>query len=208
MPQPRRSPGRSDRNPDATRLRIIEAAFREIHCNGYQGMRLDHVLHAAGTTKGGLYHHFESKKELACAVIDTIIADSIDEHWVKPLKSAGQPLQALIGIIESHARNVTQDILTYGCPLNNLAQEMSPLDEAFRQRLNAIYQRWQDGIAAALERGKVRHQVRHSVNSGEAALFILASLEGCIGMAKSAQEAGVLTSCTAGLLGYLRSLAQ
>jgi hypothetical protein len=37
---------------------------------------------------------------------------------------------------------------------------------------------------------------------------MFATLEGCIGMARSAREARVLTSCTAGLPGYLRSLAQ
>ncbi len=208
MPESQRIRGPVDRDPAATRLRIIEAAFREIHRNGFQGMRLEQVLQAAGTTKGGLYHHFDSKKELAFAVIDTVILDTINEYWLQPLESAERPLQTLIGIIEAHGSKVTQDVIAYGCPLNNLAQEMSPLDEGFRQRLNAIYRHWQDAVVAALERGKVRGQVRPSVNSREAALFTLAALEGCIGMAKSAQAAGVLSSCTTELLVYLRSLAQ
>jgi TetR/AcrR family transcriptional repressor of nem operon len=37
-------------------------------------------------------------------------------------------------------------------------------------------------------------------------MFILAALEGCIGMAKNAQSRDVLASCAAGLIGYLQSL--
>ena len=37
-------------------------------------------------------------------------------------------------------------------------------------------------------------------------MFILAALEGCMGMAKNAQNRAVLNSCTAGLISYLEAL--
>jgi hypothetical protein len=45
-----------------------------------------------------------------------------------------------------------------------------------------------------------------SLDSRETAMFILAALEGCLGMAKNAQSREVLGSCTAGLIDYLESL--
>ena len=192
-----------DRDADATRQRILEAAYAEMHRHGYQGMRLDAVLDAAGITKGGLYHHFGSKKMLAHAVIDTVIRTYIETNWLQPLRESAQPVDALIAIIRNLDTGITDDIMRLGCPLNNLAQEMSPLDEDFRQQINGIYQQWRQGVAGALERGRRVGAIRASLDPQETAIFILAALEGCIGMAKNAQCRSVLTSCTAGLIDYL-----
>ncbi|MFK5947192.1 MAG: hypothetical protein QM500_00285 [Methylococcales bacterium] len=35
---------KTERNPENTRNRIIQAAFQEMHKHGYQGMRIDQVL--------------------------------------------------------------------------------------------------------------------------------------------------------------------
>lgn len=177
-----------------------------MHRHGYQGMRLDDVLATAGITKGGLYHHFGSKKALAHAVIDTVIRAHIEDIWLSPLQATDQPVRAIIDIIRNQDDAVTDDIISLGCPLNNLAQEMSPLDEDFRQQIGDIYRLWSAGIISALEHGKRCGCIRPSLDSRETAMFILAALEGCIGMAKNAQSRDVLASCTAGLIGYLQSL--
>jgi AcrR family transcriptional regulator len=196
----------ADRDAEATRQRIIESAFREMHRHGYQGMRLDDVLAAAGITKGGLYHHFQSKKALAQAVIDTVIRAHIEDIWLQSLQTTDQPVRALVDIIRNQDDTITDDIISLGCPLNNLAQEMSPLDEDFRQQIGDIYRLWSSGIISALEHGKRCGCIRLSLDSRETAMFILAALEGCLGMAKNAQSREVLGSCTAGLIDYLESL--
>ena len=37
-----------------------------------------------------------------------------------------------------------------GCPLNDLAQEMSLLGEELRRRIDAIFDEWRDGFASAI----------------------------------------------------------
>lgn len=49
---------------------------------------------------------------------------------------------------------INERTMLLGCPLNNLMQEMSPVDETFRIRLNALFQDWVDVVAAALKRGQ------------------------------------------------------
>ena len=195
-----------DRDAEATRQRILEAAFHEMHRHGYQGMRLDDVLAAAGITKGGLYHHFSSKKALASAVIDQLIRTQVETLWLRPLQDTEHPLRALIGIIRKQDDLSNEDIISLGCPLNNLAQEMSPLDEDFRRQIGDIYQLWSTTMTRALEHGKQRGSIRDDVDAQDTAMFILAAMEGCIGMAKNAQSREVLNRCSAGLIGYLRSL--
>jgi len=66
--------------------------------------------------------------------------------------SNGQPIDILIGIVRRSPVR-PQDIRN-SCPLLNLAQEMSPLDEQFRKRLERLFLAWQKGVATLLRRGQ------------------------------------------------------
>jgi TetR/AcrR family transcriptional repressor of nem operon len=197
---------RIERNPDVTRQRILEAAFMEMYRNGFQGMRLDEVLTATSLTKGALYHHFPNKRALGYAVVDEVILPMIEAMWLQPLKNATDPLEGLIGVIEQLPDVKPPEVLQYGCPVNNLAQEMSPLDEGFRKRLDYIFRIWHDVTEQALERARQQGRIRDSVNCDATATFVLAALEGCIGIAKTAQSEERLRICNRGLVDYLRSL--
>lgn len=198
---------RSERNPDATRRRILEAAFEEIYRKGFQGMRLEDLLTATGLTKGALYHHFASKQALGYAVVDEVIRRLVNETWIQPLETAEDPLAHLLNLLESLGETLGERLVTVGCPLNNLAQEMSPLDEGFRRRLDEVFASWRASVARALERAKAQSRVRHNVDSDRTATFVIAALEGGIGLSKNAQSREHFAECSAALADYLRSLA-
>ncbi len=197
---------RIERNPDQTRARILEAAFLEMYRNGFQGMRLDEVLKATDLTKGALYHHFPSKKALGYAVVDEVIIPTMEAMWLQPLKNATDPLAGLVTVIEQMPDNKPPEMIEYGCPLNNLSQEMSPLDEGFRQRLDYAFRVWHDVTQEALERARLQGTLRDDVDCDETATFIMAALEGCIGIAKNAQSVERLHVCNRGLIRFIESL--
>ncbi|GMQ88774.1 MAG: TetR/AcrR family transcriptional regulator [Gammaproteobacteria bacterium] len=197
---------RIERNPDQTRTRILEAAFMDMYRNGFQGMRLDGVLRATDLTKGALYHHFPSKQALGYAVVDEVIIPTMEAMWLQPLKKATDPLAGLISVIEKMPDNKPPEMIKYGCPLNNLAQEMSPLDEGFRQRLDYAFCVWHDVTQESLERAQLQGIIREDVNCDETATFIMAALEGCIGIAKNAQNVERLHACNRGLIQFIESL--
>ncbi len=180
----------------------------EMYRNGFQGMRLDEVIAATKLTKGALYHHFPNKRALGYAVVDELIIPTVDAVWLQPLKNAADPLQGLIDVIEQMPDNEHKppEMIRYGCPLNNLAQEMSPLDEGFRQRLDYAFRVWQDVIQETLERAQQKGHIGAHVNCDEAATFIMAAMEGCIGLAKNAQSMERLHVCNRGLIQFIRSL--
>ena len=96
--------------------------------------------------------------------------------------------------------------LSQGCPLNNLAKEMSPLDEEFRQRLEKIYAAWRLAFKTALAKGIKAGTVRHHVSPANVAAFIVAALTGIIGTAKNAQNQQLLREAGGALFDYLDSL--
>ncbi|MBI5041694.1 MAG: TetR/AcrR family transcriptional regulator [Gammaproteobacteria bacterium] len=197
---------RLERKPDKTRRLILEAAYQEIYHHGYQGMRLDVVLSATGLTKGALYHHFPNKQALGYAVVDEVIYGLVQQLWTQPLAASEEPLGTLIHFIGHIGEIFGPDIATYGCPVNNLAQEMSPIDEGFRIRLDQVYLKWRGDIQQALERAQRSGDLRGDLNCGHLANFVLASISGCIGAAKNAQSLEQLQNCGAMLVDYLQSL--
>jgi len=195
----------TQRNPDLTRQSLLQAAFQEIYRSGFQAASLDNILSKAGVTKGALYHHFGSKEELGYAVVDELIREHILDRWVRSLEKAENPIDGVLAILRRKDPHPHFD-QRLGCPLNNLAQEMSPLNEGFRKRLKSVFREWREGIAKALRRGQERGQVRSDVDPLESADFFIAALEGSVSLAKNAQDGDLFDNCKAGLARYLESL--
>lgn len=181
----------AERNPDRTRQILLEAAFEEIWEHGFQSASLDRILARTGVTKGALYHHFRNKTALGYAVVDEVIWPMIRERWIDPLTDSDDPIEALLSVLETSQEDLGEQAVLCGCPLNNLAQEMSPLDEGFRQRIHAAFKGWQKGLSDALRRGQASGKIREGVDVEKTATFLLASLEGTVGLAKNSQDPAV-----------------
>jgi TetR/AcrR family transcriptional repressor of nem operon len=185
---------RRRRNPDVTREKLLRAAFEEIYRNGFQAASLDTILAKAGVTKGALYHHFPDKAALGHAVVDEVVSGLLLERWGVNQPLTGDPLTALQEVLRRRATSLTWREVELGCPLNNLGQEMSPLDQRFRRQVAAVFDTWIEGVAKALARGQKDGLVRRDLDARKTAAFVVAAIEGSFGLAKSAQSVAMLRS--------------
>jgi TetR/AcrR family transcriptional regulator, transcriptional repressor for nem operon len=192
------------RAPESTRRKILTAAFDEFYKNGFQGSSINRIVDQAGTTKGALFHHFKDKNDLGYAVVEGVVFPDLKERWFDPLADSVDPIAALKKAMRECASD--EEALIQGCPLNNLAQEMAPLDEGFRRRLEKIYSAWREALQAAFARGIKAGTVRKGTSPPRVAAFVVAALEGIIGTAKNAQSEELLTQAGQGLFDYLDSL--
>ena len=194
------------RNSERTRQRLLQAAFREVYRYGFQSAGIDTILAATNVTKGALYYHFESKEALGYAIIEEVVANFPRDRWLLPLERSKDkdPIDVLIGIVRAIPARPKD--LKGGCPLVNLAQEMSQLDEQFRKRLERIFHAWQEGIAMALRRGQYQGTVRRDLVPEETASFLIAMVDGYEVMAKNAQDAKVWNMGIRNIVGWLTSL--
>jgi TetR/AcrR family transcriptional repressor of nem operon len=192
------------RDPERTRERLLQAAFRQVRRSGFRSTGIDTILAATNVTKGALYHHFDSKEALGYAIVDEIVANLVRDRWLLPLLREGQPIDILIGIVRRLPTRPAE--VRESCPLVNLAQEMSPLDENFRKRLERIFLSWQQGVAALLRRGQSQGTVRRDLNPAETASFLVAMVEGYAVLSKNAQDPKVWEVGTRNIVGWLKSL--
>jgi TetR/AcrR family transcriptional repressor of nem operon len=195
------------RTPESTRGKILQAAFNEFYKNGFQGGSLNRIVDEAGTTKGALFHHFKGKKDLGFAVVREVIHPDFTQQWSDPLADSTDPITDLKRIFRQGAkRAVANGRLVHGCPLNNLAQEMSPLDVKFRKSLENTYVAWRETVAAAFARGIKAGKVRKHVSPRKVAAFIVAAQAGMAGTAKNSQDEALLLQTSQALFDYLDSL--
>jgi AcrR family transcriptional regulator len=192
---------------EATRKRILYTAFREFYRNSFQASSLNRIVEEASLTKGALFHHFPSKQELGYAVVDEVIWPEFKARWIDPLEQTDDPIVEIKRMMRHIAEEgAVGDSLIQGCPLNNLAQEMSPLDEGFRQRLERVYAAWRLGVATALTRGINTGKVRKGIAASKVAALVVAALTGIIGTVKNSQNEQLLWDAGEALCDYLESL--
>ncbi len=193
---------------DLARERILDAAFAEIRRRGFQAASVSAILSETGLTKGALYHYFPGKKDLGLAVVNERVCAELHRSVLDALcvtEADDAPLDKLVRLLDS-ARLWSLESIRLGCPLNNLMQEMSGVDEDFRQALNAIVLLWQDRVEALLRLAQAKAQLRTDVDCHAAALFVVAAWEGSISIAKNMQSMPVFVASIEQLKHYVSQL--
>lgn len=195
------------RDAPGTRRALLEAGFGEIRLNGFQAAGVDRILRQTGLTKGAFFHHFPTKKHLGYAVVDEVVADMIARQWVAPLAGAADPLGTMADAFAVGIDVLQRERPILGCPLNNIAQEMSPIDAGFQERTQAVFDRWLGAFRQALVAGQRTGTVRADPDPNQVAFALVAQIEGTLSLAKNAQDPAALTVGLAAFRRYLDELS-
>jgi AcrR family transcriptional regulator len=191
-----------------TRGEILQKNFEAMRLHGFQGLRTDKVIAQMGITKGAFYHYFKDKLNVGYAVVDELIAPSYINTW-KNLSLQGVPvIDAISDTLRRIAGYSNQETIHLGCPLNNLIQEMSPLDEGFNKRLSAILNEERKMIRQGIEAGIADGTIVSDTDADALALFILAALQGSYAIGKSFNSYSKFIVCVEQLIKILNNYKQ
>jgi len=193
-------------NPEETRSQILQAAFKEIYVYGFQAASLKRILENVNHSKGALYHHFPNKKELGLSVINEMIGARMYSFFMKPLEGTDNPIPVLCDIFQKKTDTLTIQEIKYGCPLNNLTQEMASIDKDFYDSLKIISDKWILTIEQSLKRGKKSGNIRIDIDESGVSTFIVASIEGAFGLGKTTESSNFFEQCMAQLKDYVKLL--
>jgi TetR/AcrR family transcriptional regulator, transcriptional repressor for nem operon len=188
----------------STRDQILEAAARLIHLKGYHCTSLDDVLRESGVGKGNFYYHFRSKEDLGYAILDRV-AQGFVGRTLEPCftEASADPLAQIETFLDCLLDGLRPRGGIGGCPMGNLASELSDVHEGFRQRLADIFLVWRGRFAEALGRGQVSGRLRPDFDPVAAAQFLVAAVEGSMLLAKVARDVSVMERCTEELKRHL-----
>ncbi len=194
------------RDLERTRKEILDVAFFEVFVHGFQGVSVDDIVKKTSLTKGAFYHHFPTKLDLGYALVDDVIKPMIIDRWIRPLDEYDNPLEGMLYQMHTHIGKGDPEHLKYGCPLNNLVQEMAPIDKGFKMRLQIALNLWIDETELQLKRAKKNGFLKSDVNTKQVAHFIVMAHEGFYGIIKGLDDPKAFTALFDSLKKYFETL--
>jgi len=160
-----------------TRQKIVALAAPLFNQRGFAGCSMQDVMEATGLEKGGLYRHFSSKEELAAEAFRYALRNAVKTR-TDGLDSAGGPLGQLRYLIRRFVE--TPSSLPGGCPLMNTAIDADDGNPLLRKLAAEGFADWKTRLAAIVEAGIRRREIRSSADARRIANTIMATLEGAL----------------------------
>jgi TetR/AcrR family transcriptional regulator, transcriptional repressor for nem operon len=179
------------RTSDA-RERLVDTAFRLWFQRSYASVGVTEICAEAGVQKGSFYHFFPSKADLAVAVVDEVwrrFQDDVVATYFADDRTP--PLERLERLVERDYRFATANKQetghVWGCPVGNLAVELSTQDEPLRDRLSDFFADWAGAFTRLLDEAVEAGDLPpHDTRS--AGLSLLAYVQGLAVLAKAGND--------------------
>jgi AcrR family transcriptional regulator len=196
-------PGRHRVNdPEGLRRRVLDAAAQLFQARGYANASLHEVGQAAGVTGGALHHHFPSKRALGLAVIRERVRTAVSETWIEPVVNAASLPEGVSRVFQEIEDGLSAAGRVNGCPLNNLALELSSAEPELREEIEAVFSDWRGAIADRIRRDQSQGQLK-GFAADALAMLIVAAYSGAMTMAKAEQRPDPLAQCRRQLIEVL-----
>jgi len=116
-----------------SRQEILRTAARLFQQQGYDATSMNDVAAALKLSKGGLYHHFQSKDEILFNLMSHAM-DITEERVLNPVKAIPDPEQRLRDLIRRHIAVVLSE---RDREITVMLHENHPLSPSLRKRINA-----------------------------------------------------------------------
>ncbi|MBI5154783.1 TetR/AcrR family transcriptional regulator [Candidatus Poribacteria bacterium] len=189
-----------------TRDRLIEAARELFWKQGYTATGIAQILKAADAKSGSLYYFFPTKEDLLIAVLQRY-KKLLWPMVVSPVfERVTDPVERIFGILDGYRQLMLATNFTKGCPIGNLALEMSDTHEEVRQLLAENFTGWRDAVLRCLEDG--RDRLPEGTRIEPLAGFVLTVMEGGVMQARTYHSMEPFESAVAQLRDYFERLLE
>jgi TetR/AcrR family transcriptional regulator, transcriptional repressor for nem operon len=190
----------------SAKSRLLHAALHLFREKGYNDTTLDDLCRAAKVTKGGFFHHFESKQALALAAI---------EHWnevtgalfrAAPYQSVHDPRERLLAYIEFRRALIQGPACDFTCLLGTLVQETFLTYPELRAACRAGIESHASTLAATIEQARALHAPEAPWTAASLALHLQCVLQGAFILAKASDDASAAIDSIHHLRRYIEYL--
>ena len=163
--------------PSTTKQDLLKLGMEMLLKHGYADLGVATLLERAGVPKGSFYHHFESKESFGLQAID-LYMKGVHEALTEAFSDdRGEPLDQIRLFFTMVSAGYKGDGYL-GCLLGGLGQELSGVSPVFRKKVEACFRVISSHFEAALQRARVKGQLRKGVDPEALADLLVNCWEG------------------------------
>lgn len=185
-----------------TRTQIVRSAQDLFFTQGFHATSLAAVRDHAQVNGGSVYYFFKTKNELLVAVLESYLERLQTEIMEPAFAATSHPLERVFAVLAGYRQRLVDSDFATGCPIGNLALELPDAEPEVRQRIEANFDAWCQGIAECLERvpGLETH------DPPRLARLVLTFMEGAIVQARGRRDIEPFDEAVASLRSHFDGL--
>lgn len=162
------------RTKEDRKTQILDAAIACFAKNGYYETTMDHIVQAAGLSKGALYWYFKSKKVLFRALVELWFAEIL-EGLAPVMAQAKSAEEKLICVVDSTEKSASAQPELARAMLEFFT--LATRDSELQDWLVNVYVDYYELVKRLIDEGIAGGEFR-AVDSGQMARMILAYIDG------------------------------
>jgi TetR/AcrR family transcriptional regulator, transcriptional repressor for nem operon len=189
-----------------TRTRLLEAARDLIRLKGYTATSVDVICAAAGVTKGGFFHHFDSKEALGIAAVENFGDLAAAVFGAAPYQAAPDPRERVLGYIDFRIAILQGDIPQFTCLIGTTVQETYATHPALRAACERMFADHVDMLTRDLAAAKARYAPDAPWRPDHVGYFMQCVLQGAFIFTKAQQSTEIAVASLGHLRDYLTIL--
>jgi TetR/AcrR family transcriptional regulator, transcriptional repressor for nem operon len=167
-----------------TRDRLLQTAFQLFHEQGFNATGVATILREAGVNPGSMYHFFESKDELLLHVLEFALV-YLSPAVMDPAEAAtADAIGRVFALLDQYRDGMDRRGCKMGCPIGNLALEVSDGNTKARTLIHRNFENWIDRVESWLQAAGDR--LPPDVDRRRLARFVLTVMEGGLMQSRAA----------------------
>ena len=189
-----------------SKMKILDSAIDVIRTKGYTATRIEDICTAAGLTKGGFFHHFKSKEDLALAASDRFSEMAEDLFSSGPYRKKSDPVDRLLGYVDFRKGALKGDLPDFTCLFGTMIQETFETHPEVSKVCGKHIEEHAAVIAKDIEEAKTAYSSQANTEGLE--LFTQAVVQGAFILAKAQRNPAVAAQCFDHLRQYIELIFQ
>ncbi len=171
---------------------------------GYTATSIADIVAMAGARSGSLYYFFPAKEDLLLAVLEWYKAN-LDAYVIRPVcERVSDPIERIFGILDGYRQQLLATKFERGCPVGNLALELSGSEPAARKLIAENFTGWRNAIEQCL--AEAGNRLPKELDREQLALFVLTTMEGAVMLARTYRNIQSYDAAVAQLREYFDRL--
>ena len=182
----------------------MEAARGLFWEKGYEATSLQDVVQRASVKAGSLYYFFRTKEDLLLAVLDRYVGLLWPAVIEPAFARTSDPLERIFAILEGYRQGLIYTNFAQGCPIGNLALEVSDEYPRAREKIAENFANWRNWIRKCLE--EAADLLPANLDRGRMAIFVLTVMEGAVMQSRAHHSLEPFDASMAELRDYFNRL--